>query len=200
LAVESKKSANISPVFLISKSSLRYRSGRVYIQSVAHLLKNIAQLAEFAAAEDPKVRQFASVVLELARLRPYRRKRYRGLRRTHPELLRRLIEVGILDDYGPYDQMDFEFDPEEMSPYQDEEERKGFRKADPQGSEAADEDLPFFKKLFQQHFARMSWLSMAWYSNHNKAPQLPHANDSRLSPRPSGRAQTIENRDAQPGT
>jgi len=106
--------------------------------------KNIAQLTEFAEAEDPKVSQFASVVLELARLRPYRRKRYRALRRTHPELLQRLIEVGILDDYDPYeDQMDFPFDPQEMGLYQDEDEQRDIREIDPEGSEAPDDDVPF---------------------------------------------------------
>jgi hypothetical protein len=65
--------------------------------------KNIAQLTEFAQAEDPEVRGFAEVVLELARIRPHRRRRYRGLQKSHPELWQRLRDTGILEGLSEWD-------------------------------------------------------------------------------------------------
>lgn len=64
--------------------------------------KNMTELAGLAQVDDPEISRLAEVVLELARLRPSKRKRFRGLRRHHPGLWQRMIEVGIVvDDYVP---------------------------------------------------------------------------------------------------
>jgi hypothetical protein len=55
----------------------------------------MVELTQFAQSEDPVVSRLATVVLELARLRPFRRPRFRGLRRAHPELWQRLHDAGI---------------------------------------------------------------------------------------------------------
>ena len=60
--------------------------------------KNLAVLGELSQAEDIKVKRLASAALELARLRPYKKKRFRGLRQAKPELWERLKEVGIIFD------------------------------------------------------------------------------------------------------
>jgi len=106
-------------------------------------------LTEFAAAEDPEVRRFASVVLEVARLWPYRLRRYRGVRTNHPELLKRLIEVGILGDYEPFEEeTDWRPYPDEISPYEDlwEDEPKALDREeenDPHTPSKWDDEIPF---------------------------------------------------------
>jgi hypothetical protein len=57
--------------------------------------KNMVELSELAESEDTAVSRFATVVLELARVRPFRRRRFRGLQKAHPELWQRLRDAGI---------------------------------------------------------------------------------------------------------
>jgi hypothetical protein len=70
-----------------------------YLFRQSHIsARNIAHLTQLSEAEDPQVSRFAAVVLELARLRPYRRRRFGGLQASHPELWQRLIELNIIGE------------------------------------------------------------------------------------------------------
>ncbi len=121
-----------------------------FLSEQSHISKkNRTRLTEFAAAEDPEVRRFAAVVLEVARRWPSRRRRYRGVRANHPELLKRLIEVGILDDYDRFEgETDWPPYPEELGLCEDlcEGEFDDLDcngEDDPRSSRDWDDDIPF---------------------------------------------------------
>ncbi len=95
--------------------------------------QNIAQLVEYVESEDRGVSEFASLVLELVRLRPHKKKRYRGLRATHPDLWRRLSEAGIIEVWEFSDEEAcYPFDPLEIEALQ---EGLGLEDAGPEDSE-----------------------------------------------------------------
>ncbi len=72
--------------------------------------KNMKRLEVLAGGPDPQNAEMAAVLLEVARVKPHTRKRYRFLAREHPALLRRLLEVQGLYVDGPWEG-DPEFDP-----------------------------------------------------------------------------------------
>ncbi len=61
--------------------------------------KNVAYLRGLAASPSPDVAEWAAVLLEIARIHPYRRRRYAALRR-HRRLWARMARLGIVADYG----------------------------------------------------------------------------------------------------
>ena len=58
--------------------------------------KNVARLEQLAKSERSQVASLAAIVLEVARVTPYKRRRVKILARNHRELLRRLEETGLI--------------------------------------------------------------------------------------------------------
>jgi hypothetical protein len=58
--------------------------------------KNVARLEQLAKSEEPRVAGLATIVLEVARVTPYKRRRLKIIGRNHRDLLRRLDETGLL--------------------------------------------------------------------------------------------------------
>jgi hypothetical protein len=61
--------------------------------------KNVARLEQLAKSEEPRVASLAAIVLEVARVTPYKRRRLKILARKHRDLLRKLGEAGLADTY-----------------------------------------------------------------------------------------------------
>jgi hypothetical protein len=61
--------------------------------------KNVTRLEKLARSEEPRVAGLAALVLEVARVTPYKRRRLKILARQHPDLLRKLDEAGLLFAY-----------------------------------------------------------------------------------------------------
>jgi len=57
--------------------------------------KNLARLEQLAKSEEPRLARLAAIVLEIARVTPYKRRRLKILARNHRELLRKLGETGL---------------------------------------------------------------------------------------------------------
>jgi hypothetical protein len=58
--------------------------------------KNVARLEQLAKSDDARVASLAAIVLEVARVTPYRRRRIKILGRNHRDLLRKLGETGLV--------------------------------------------------------------------------------------------------------
>lgn len=58
--------------------------------------KNVARLTEMAKSENTQVANLAAIVLEVARVTPYKRRRLKFLTRNHRELLHKLEETGLV--------------------------------------------------------------------------------------------------------
>lgn len=58
--------------------------------------KNVARLEQLVKSETPQVASLAAIVLEVARVTPYKRRRLKILARNHRDLLRRLEETGLV--------------------------------------------------------------------------------------------------------
>lgn len=56
--------------------------------------KNVARLEQLAKSETLQVASLAAIVLEVARVTPYKRRRLKIIARNHRDLLRRLEETG----------------------------------------------------------------------------------------------------------
>ena len=55
--------------------------------------KNLARLEQLAKSEEPRLARLAAIVLEVARVTPYKRRRLTILARNHQDLLRELISA-----------------------------------------------------------------------------------------------------------
>jgi hypothetical protein len=58
--------------------------------------KNVIRLGQMAKSDNPQVATVAEIVLEVARLKPYKTRRLKFLARKHPELLRKLENTGLI--------------------------------------------------------------------------------------------------------
>lgn len=58
--------------------------------------KNIARLTELKNSENNEVSEWASLVLEVAKIKPHKRKRLKILSAKNPELLLKLKEIGLI--------------------------------------------------------------------------------------------------------
>lgn len=58
--------------------------------------KNAARLEQMARSENPQVASLAAIVLEVARVKPYKNRRLKFLAQKHPELLRKLEDTGLV--------------------------------------------------------------------------------------------------------
>lgn len=67
--------------------------------------KNVARLEQLANSEEPRVASLAAIVLEVARVALYKRRRLKVLAQNHRDLLRKLGETGLFSahtwDYVP---------------------------------------------------------------------------------------------------
>jgi hypothetical protein len=59
--------------------------------------RNLARLRLHCGSQDPRVAGMAEAVLAAAVVAPYKRRRFRVLRRSHPHILRQLADAGLLD-------------------------------------------------------------------------------------------------------
>ena len=58
--------------------------------------KNVAHLEQLVKSKKSRVASLAAIVLEVARVTPYKRRRLKILARNHRELLRKLVETGLV--------------------------------------------------------------------------------------------------------
>ena len=58
--------------------------------------KNVIRLRQMEKSDNPQVASLAGIVLEVARLKPYKTRRLKFLARKHPELLRKLEATGLI--------------------------------------------------------------------------------------------------------
>lgn len=58
--------------------------------------KNVARLEKLAKSNEPQVASLAAIVLEVARITPYKRRRIKILASKHRNLLRKLEETGLV--------------------------------------------------------------------------------------------------------
>jgi hypothetical protein len=58
--------------------------------------RNVARLEQMVKSENPQVASLAAIVLEVARVKPYKTRRRKFLAHNHPELLRKLEETGLV--------------------------------------------------------------------------------------------------------
>jgi hypothetical protein len=58
--------------------------------------KNVIRLRQMAKSDNPQVASLAEVVLEVARVKPYKTRRLKFLAQEHPELLRQLEDTGLI--------------------------------------------------------------------------------------------------------
>jgi hypothetical protein len=59
--------------------------------------KNLDRLREHTRSPDPTIVKAAGVVLQVAAIAPYKRKRLRALRRVQPDLIATLVDLGLED-------------------------------------------------------------------------------------------------------
>lgn len=67
--------------------------------------KNVARLCVLTASENPETATLAKLVLEVAKIKPYKRRRLKLLAQSYPELLVKLEEAGLIfrDDFEIWD-------------------------------------------------------------------------------------------------
>ena len=58
--------------------------------------KNVTRLGQMAKSDNPQVASLAAIVLDVARLKPYKTRRLKFLAQKHPELLRKLEDTGLV--------------------------------------------------------------------------------------------------------
>lgn len=58
--------------------------------------KNVIRLGQMAKSDNPQIASLAGIVLELARVKPYKARSLRFLAQKHPELLRKLEATGLV--------------------------------------------------------------------------------------------------------
>jgi RNase P subunit RPR2 len=57
--------------------------------------RNVSRLEKLAESENARIAELARTVLEVARFKPHRRRRFVLLARERPDLLRKLEEMGL---------------------------------------------------------------------------------------------------------
>lgn len=60
--------------------------------------KNISYLQTLGSSQDPAISELASIVLEIAKVHPYKRKRLRFLAKEKKDLLQKLINAGLIHE------------------------------------------------------------------------------------------------------
>jgi len=78
--------------------------------------KNVIRLGQMAKSDNPQVASLAVIVLEVARIKPYKTRRLKFLARKHPELLRKLEDTGLVFAHT------WDWEPKEVFAQSDSEE------------------------------------------------------------------------------
>jgi hypothetical protein len=65
--------------------------------------RNVAWAESFATHEDEEIRTLATIVAEVGRVHPHRRRRHGRIRHQHPELWQRIVAAGLVHDWFEYD-------------------------------------------------------------------------------------------------
>lgn len=78
--------------------------------------KNIDRLNVLIASENPEIAELARVVLEVAKVKPYKKRRLKMLTKERSDLMKRMEEVGLIWANGDeeFTESDIEKDMEEM--------------------------------------------------------------------------------------
>ena len=58
--------------------------------------KNVVHLERMAKSDNPQVASLAAIVLDVARVKPYKTRRLKFLAHKHPELLSKLRDTGLI--------------------------------------------------------------------------------------------------------
>jgi hypothetical protein len=58
--------------------------------------KNVARLRKLAGSDNKEIAELAAIVLEVAEVKPYRKRRLKVLARERQDLLRKLDETGLI--------------------------------------------------------------------------------------------------------
>ena len=58
--------------------------------------KNLSRLNTLASSDNPKIAEYASIVLEVAKVKPYKKRRLKVLARERRDLLQELKETGLI--------------------------------------------------------------------------------------------------------
>ncbi len=72
-------------------------------------VKNVARLQKLAASKTPEIATNAAITLEVAQVKPYKRRRLKFLAQKHPDLLRKLQQTGLILAHDWDASLDFEF-------------------------------------------------------------------------------------------
>lgn len=78
--------------------------------------KNIVRLRELLGSPNSETHYLARLVLEVARVKPHKRKRYRFLRENHPDLIAELEEEGLVESFHCYGDTDWFHELDECDP------------------------------------------------------------------------------------
>ena len=62
--------------------------------------KNIKRLQSLEASTNPHIRTLATLVLAIARVRPYKKRRIKILAQQRPDLLQILMETGMIEEHS----------------------------------------------------------------------------------------------------
>lgn len=92
--------------------------------------RNIERLAHLARSPIATVRQLAEVVLQVASIRPGRRKRIGFLAHHHPALLTHRVQLGLVEEYVFPQELDDDLNCDEELPWTDAERSGGRVRAD----------------------------------------------------------------------
>jgi hypothetical protein len=60
---------------------------------------NIKRLLQLESIDDPKFQTLRTVVLDIAKAKPHKHKRWSFLRKNHPELIERAADAGLIDSF-----------------------------------------------------------------------------------------------------
>ena len=58
--------------------------------------KNVARLRVLASSQNERISELASIVLEVAEVKPYKKRRLKVLARERRDLLRKLVDTGLI--------------------------------------------------------------------------------------------------------
>jgi hypothetical protein len=105
--------------------------------------KNVKWAESLAKHDDEEVRNLASIVAEIGRVHPHRRRRHAAIRRAHAQLWERMVAAGLVEGWLPSDRNSLAWDerpPEFDEPWPEPE--AAWIEA-PDEDDDADATLPF---------------------------------------------------------
>lgn len=70
--------------------------------------RNVARLRTLTVSPNPQVAQLAALVLEVALVKPYKKRRLKVLAQTRKDLIEKLRQAGLIADWDFDDEMYFD--------------------------------------------------------------------------------------------